>query len=53
MAIVMISSEMPEVMGISDRIVIIHEGRVSGECARRDFSQEKLMLMAIGGKADA
>jgi len=50
LAIVMISSEMPEVMGISDRIVVVHEGHVTGECPREEFSQEKLMLMAIGGK---
>ena len=49
LAIIMISSEMPEVMGIADRILVVHEGRISGECLREDFSQEKLMFMAIGG----
>ncbi len=49
MAIIMISSETPEIMGISDRIITIHEGRISGEIERRDFDQEKIMLMAIGG----
>lgn len=53
LAIIMISSEMPEVMGISDRIVVVHEGRVTGECLREDFSQERLMMMAIGGNQNA
>ena len=53
LAIIMISSEMPEVMGISDRIVVVHEGRVMGECLREDFSQERLMMMAIGGNQNA
>jgi ribose transport system ATP-binding protein len=53
LAIIMISSEMPEVMGISDRIVVIHEGKVAGECPRQDFTQERLMLMAIGDKTNA
>ncbi len=48
-AILMISSEMPEIMGIADRIVVVHEGKITGECSREEFSQEKLMLLAIGG----
>jgi ABC-type sugar transport system ATPase subunit len=51
MAIVMISSETPEIMGISDRIIVIHEGRVWGEIKREDFDQEKIMHLAIGGTA--
>lgn len=49
MAILVISSEMPEIMGIADKIVIVHEGSIKGECGRQEFSQEKLMHMAIGG----
>lgn len=48
MAILMISSEMPEVLGIADRVLVVHEGRLVGECRREDFSQERLMRMAIG-----
>ena len=49
LAIIMISSETPEIMGIADRIIVIHEGTVAGELLREDFTQEKLMFMAIGG----
>ena len=45
-AIIVISSEMPEVMGISDRILVMNEGRISGELRREEFSQEKIMHYA-------
>ncbi|YCM42668.1 sugar ABC transporter ATP-binding protein [Verrucomicrobiaceae bacterium 227] len=45
-AVLMISSEMEEVMGMSDRIVVLHEGKVTGELERKDFSQEKIMSFA-------
>ena len=48
---VMISSELPEIMGISDRIVVVCEGRVTGELSRADFSSEALMNLAVGGDA--
>ncbi len=47
-AIIMISSEMPEILGMSDRIVVMHEGRVKGELTRAEASQERIMQMAIG-----
>ena len=47
----MISSEMPEVMGISDRIVVMHEGEMTGVLNRDEFSQELLMRYATGGSA--
>lgn len=47
-AIIMISSEMPEVMGMSDRIVVMHEGDVTGVLDRKDFSQETIMKYATG-----
>ncbi len=50
-AIIVISSEMPEVMGISDRIVVMHEGEVTGVLNRDQFSQELLMRYATGGSA--
>lgn len=47
-AIVMISSELPEVLGMADRIVVLHEGRVTGEIAdARSATQEAIMLLAI------
>jgi ABC-type sugar transport system ATPase subunit len=43
----MISSEMPEVLGMSDRIIVMHEGRIKGELSRQKASQEKVMSLAI------
>jgi len=47
-AIIMISSELPEVLGMSDRILVMHAGEVTGEYARADFSQEAVMASATG-----
>ena len=49
-AILMISSEMPELMGMSDRILVMHEGRIMGELTREEFSQEHIMEMLVGEK---
>ena len=45
-AVIMISSEIPELMGVCDRIAVMSEGRVSGEISRKDFSQETIMELA-------
>ena len=45
-AIIMVSSEMPEVIGMSDRIYIMHEGEMTGELERNEFSQELIVKMA-------
>lgn len=45
-AIILISSEMPEIIGLSDRILVLHEGRITGELDKEDFSQEKIMTFA-------
>ena len=42
-AVIMISSEMPEVLGMSDRVMILHEGRKKGELMRNEATQEKIM----------
>jgi ABC-type sugar transport system ATPase subunit len=47
--VVMISSELPEVLGMSDRIVVIHEGRITGAFERQDATEEKVMFHATGG----
>ena len=48
-AIVIISSELPEVLGLSDRILVMHEGRISGEIAdAAGATQEQIMALAIG-----
>ena len=48
-AIMMISSDMEEVLGVSDRIAVMHEGRISGELGREEFSEEAVMQLAVGG----
>lgn len=48
-AILMISSELPEVLGMSDRILVMHEGHLTGELSREDATQEKIMQLATGG----
>jgi len=45
-AIVMISSELPEILRMSDRIVVMCEGRVTGELMRKDATQERIMALA-------
>lgn len=47
-AIIMISSDLPEVLGISDRIMVMSEGRISGELQREEATQEKIMKLAVG-----
>lgn len=51
LSIIIVSSEMPEVLGMSDRILVIREGRISGEFSREDATQEKLLAAAIGKSA--
>lgn len=49
-SIIMVSSELPEVLGMSDRILVIHEGRIAGELAHDEATQEKIMTYATGGQ---
>mgnify|MGYP001610493322 CR=1 FL=1 len=49
-SIIMISSDMPEILGICDRILIMHEGEISGELCRDGASQEAIMKYAVGIK---
>ena len=49
-AIIMISSELPEALGMSDRILVMHEGRITGELSRAEATQEKIMHLATGGQ---
>jgi len=48
LAIVMVSSELPEVMGLSDRILVLHEGKLTGEFTRTEATAEKVMACATG-----
>ncbi|MGI8494612.1 MAG: xylose ABC transporter ATP-binding protein [Pyrinomonadaceae bacterium] len=48
LAIVMVSSELPEVLGLSDRILVLHEGRLTGEFTKAEATPEKVMAAATG-----
>ncbi|AOM41822.1 ribose ABC transporter ATP-binding protein RbsA [Xenorhabdus hominickii] len=48
LSIILVSSEMPEVMGMSDRILVMHEGRIRGEFSADSVSQAALMAAAVG-----
>ncbi|MCA9978310.1 MAG: sugar ABC transporter ATP-binding protein, partial [Anaerolineales bacterium] len=50
-AILMISSELPEVLGMSDRILVMREGHITGEFSHTEATQEKLMMAATGQAA--
>ena len=49
-AVIMVSSELPEVMGMSDRIIVMHEGYMAGEFKRDDVEREAIMMAASGGE---
>ncbi len=51
-AVIMISSEMPEIIGMSDRAIVLHDGKLTGELKRDEFSQERIMNLAIGRKVE-
>ena len=48
LAIVMVSSELPEVLGLSDRVLVLHEGKLTGEFSRTEATPEKVMVAATG-----
>lgn len=48
LSIIMVSSDMPEILGMSDRILVMREGKVSGELSRQEATQEKILSLAIG-----
>ena len=47
-AVILVSSELPELLGMSDRILILHNGRVGGEFSRTDATPERLLAAALG-----
>lgn len=49
-AVILVSSELPELIGMSDRILMLHEGRVGGEFTRAEATQERLMEAAMGAR---
>lgn len=52
-SIIMISSEMPELLGLSHRILVMHEGRITTELSQHEASQEKIFFYASGGGVNA
>ena len=48
MAVLMISSEMPEVLGMADRVIVLHEGRITARLARADANEDTIMRAASG-----
>ncbi|NUK30211.1 sugar ABC transporter ATP-binding protein [Parageobacillus sp. VR-IP] len=51
-AIVVVSSELPEILGLSDRVIVMHEGRKTGELTREEATQERIMQLATGELAE-
>ena len=51
-AIIMVSSELPEVLGMSDRVMVVHEGHIGGFIDRDKANQENIMTLATGGQLD-
>ena len=47
-SILMVSSDMEELLGMSERIIVLHEGEQTGELTRDQFSQEKVLALASG-----
>ena len=50
-AILVITSEIPELLGICDRVVVMARGRVSGTLSREEANQEAIMTMAVGAQS--
>jgi ribose transport system ATP-binding protein len=48
--VIMISSDMEEILGVSDRIAVMHEGRITGLLDRDEFDEEKVMQLAVGAE---
>jgi len=48
LAIVMVSSELPEIIGLSDRVLVLHEGKLTGEFSKQEVTPEKVMAAATG-----
>jgi ribose transport system ATP-binding protein len=51
LGILMISSDLEEILGMSDRVLVMHEGNLAGELPRGALSEEAIMHLATGGKA--
>jgi L-arabinose transport system ATP-binding protein len=47
-AVLLISSELPEVLGLGDRILVMHDGRLAGELEPDDATEERILALAMG-----
>ena len=47
LAIIMISSELPEILGMSDRVAVMHAGTISGVLSRAEATQDKILALAL------
>ena len=52
-AILMISSELPEILGMSDRIAVMRDGTIAGILDRQDATQQKVLALALGQQSDS
>ena len=50
MAIILVSSELSEIINMCDNVCVVHEGRITGRLSREEFSQDKIMHYATGGE---
>jgi ABC-type sugar transport system ATPase subunit len=50
-AVLMISSELPEILGARDRVLVMHEGEITGELSGEEATEERIMFLAAGGTA--
>jgi ribose transport system ATP-binding protein len=48
-AVLFVSSDLEEILGMSDRVLVLHEGRLNGELSRSELSEEAVMRLATGG----
>jgi ribose transport system ATP-binding protein len=48
--IILVSSDLPEILGVSDRIIVMHEGKIAGVLSKEEATQENVMQLATGGK---
>ena len=48
-SIIMVSSELPEIMGMSDRILVMHEGKVTADLNREEADEVRILRYAMGG----
>jgi len=53
MGVILVSSELPEILGLSDRILVMHEGRFTGEFSREEASEERIMQSIYNRRAEA